>query len=336
MDVTEGAPLATTSKRILVVGGSSYVAQFLIRALLDRPAGGTPLELHATHRPGRVLEGYPEALRFHPMDPTDAASVAAVLASVAPGVVVNCAAMSGLGPCEKDPTGAMLINCPKGLVEATAAQAAGEPRLFVHFSTDIVFDGDAEKVYDEESSPAPVNAYGRSKAEFDAFLADCSTPTCVVLRPTNILGPAHPYAITGKKFLQWVDDRLRIDECTKLFEDEYRNYVWVEDLVAVAVTLIEGFPTKPPAYPLIHCGGPEPLNRLDIAAALATAKRYGLSYKGEGGADLPRIVPVKRAEVDLGYPSPLCVRFASPRVESILGRPMRPVAECINTSVDQI
>eukprot|EP00971_Amphidinium_carterae_P176136 3491478-Amphidinium_carterae.1 len=182
--------------------------------------------------------------------------------------------------------------------------------------------------------------------------------------------PRHPYVSTGMKFLQWLDGQLQKDEPSKLFVDEYRNYVWVEDLVAVTVKLIEDFPGKPPAFRLMHCGGPDSLNRMQVAESLAAAKGYALEYKSEDGM-LPRTLPTQRAEVDLGlckqtrhssslpnismcsalccnenyfvfrcastgYPSPLCIRFSSDKVEAFMGRPMRAISECIGQSKDRI
>lgn len=320
---------------MLLVGGSGYVGQFLTRALLERG-----FQVHVSHRPGREPTVLPAEVNLVALDFTDAESTAAALRSVAPAAVVNCAAIAGLGACEKDPEAAMAANCPKGLVDAVANEGLGpeSARLFIHFSTDIVFGGDPAVLHDEDTAVGPVNVYGRSKAEFDSHLLSRKVPTCVVLRPTNIVGPQHPYGSSGggAKFLQWLDSRLRADEQTKLFQDEYRNYVWVEDLVAVAVKLIEDFPSVKPPHSLMHCGGPDALNRVQVAEALAAAKGYSLTFKPEGGEELARVVPVPRAEVDLGYPSPLCIRFRSSRAEEFLGRPMRSIAECYRASADLI
>eukprot|EP00927_Polykrikos_kofoidii_P025483 TRINITY_DN22873_c0_g1_i1.p1 TRINITY_DN22873_c0_g1~~TRINITY_DN22873_c0_g1_i1.p1 ORF type:complete len:366 (+),score=45.70 TRINITY_DN22873_c0_g1_i1:48-1100(+) len=334
--------LSRARQTVLVLGGFGYVAQFVIEALLGRAdAGGddAPFRVHATHRPGRETKGFPHAVTLHSLDFGDADAIAALLEAVAPNIVVNCAAMAGLGVCEKDPTAAFVANCPRHLVDVLAAQSALEPRLLIHFSTDIVFNGDPANLFDEDAALTPINVYGQSKAEFDEYLVGRAQPTCVVLRSSNILGPVHPYVATGKKFLQWLDDRLQAHETTSLFEDEYRNYVWIDDLVAVVMKLIDDFPSKPPPYRLFHCGGPDTLNRVDVARALAEAKRYSPTYSTkENGTDVEknRVLPIKRSEVDLGYPAPLCLRFVSSRIEALLGRPLRSVQDCIVANVSRI
>jgi len=320
-------------KAILVIGGCGYVAQFLLQSLLEHEG---QFAVHATHRPGRSLEGMPTAVKWHEMHPSSAVDVESTLTAAAPDVVVNCAAMSNLKQCEMDPGAAEEANCLETLLEHLKKVAASRPVLFVHFSTDIVFDGNPDCTYSEDSVAEPVNAYGCSKLKFDALLTSVSVPACVVLRPPNILGPKHPFVSHGGKFLQWLDGQLQKDEPSRLFVDEYRNYVWVEDLVAVTMKLICEFPDKLPPFKLMHCGGPDSLNRLEVAEALASAKGYALEYKGQDGSMLPRILPTKRADIDLGYPSPLCIRFSSDKVESFLGRPMRPISACIAASTSRI
>ena len=56
---------------------------------------------------------------------------------------------------------------------AAVAEAARGLRL-VHLSSDIVFDGTRGR-YREEDAPAPVNAYGRSKAEAERLV--CRAPS---------------------------------------------------------------------------------------------------------------------------------------------------------------
>mmetsp|Transcript_58467 Transcript_58467/g.163823 ORF Transcript_58467/g.163823 Transcript_58467/m.163823 type:complete len:323 (-) Transcript_58467:79-1047(-) len=317
---------------VLVLGGTGYVGQFVVRALLDRP--GT--RVHVAHRPSRDASFLPEAVRRHGVDLTSAEAVEALLAEVRPAIVVNCAAMSALGACEKDPVGAEAANCPRHFVEALAKSAGGAPRLFVHFSTDIVYAGDPSEVYDEETVPVPVNTYGKLKAEFDAYLAERAEPACIVLRPSNIVGPVHPYASTGTKFLQWLGGQLQKDEPTKVFNDEHRNYTWVEDLVAMVLRLIDAFPSSLPKHRLFICGGPEALTRVDVARSLAEAKGWPLTFRGPDGEERQRLEPAPRASVDLGYPSPLCIRMCSARAEEFLRRRFRSLAECVKEDPSRV
>ena len=80
-------------------------------------------------------------------------------------VVVNCAAYTNVEAAEDDYDNALRVNAlgVENLVEICQRHSA---RL-IHISTDYVFGGDVKRTtpYVESDPVAPINAYGRSKAE---------------------------------------------------------------------------------------------------------------------------------------------------------------------------
>lgn len=85
-----------------------------------------------------------------------------VAASVGAGdVVINAAAWTDIDSAEMHQAQAYRVNAT-GVGNLVAACAAVGARL-IHVSTDCVFAGRAEHPYAEDATPAPVNAYGRSK-----------------------------------------------------------------------------------------------------------------------------------------------------------------------------
>lgn len=75
-------------------------------------------------------------------------------------VVVNCAAMTDVDKCERDPDLAIEINY-EAVKELVAICKSLEAR-FIHIGTDFVFDGE-NPPYHEEKNPNPINQYGKSK-----------------------------------------------------------------------------------------------------------------------------------------------------------------------------
>jgi dTDP-4-dehydrorhamnose reductase len=59
---------------------------------------------------------------------------------------------------------------------------------FMTFSSDLVFDGGAGRPYVESDPVAPLNAYGRSKAEAERRVLD-SDPQALVIRTSAFFGP---------------------------------------------------------------------------------------------------------------------------------------------------
>jgi dTDP-4-dehydrorhamnose reductase len=91
------------------------------------------------------------------LDVTDPAAVRDAVEGA--DLVVNTAAWTDVDGAETAEEAATAVN---GLGVAHLAAAAG--KHLIHISTDYVFDGRATAPYPEETPPAPVNAYGRSKA----------------------------------------------------------------------------------------------------------------------------------------------------------------------------
>ncbi|HWR98890.1 MAG TPA: sugar nucleotide-binding protein [Candidatus Methanoperedens sp.] len=80
-----------------------------------------------------------------------------------------CAAVSSLAGCERDPAGTRRVNVDGTLDLARQLDAEGIVPVFL--SSDCVFGGDAAP-YGDDATPAPLNEYGRQKAEVEARLRE--------------------------------------------------------------------------------------------------------------------------------------------------------------------
>lgn len=136
--------------KILLLGANGQVGHELTRSL--RPIG----EIVATTRNG-VLNG--EDCETADFDQPD--SLPALISRVSPDVVVNAAAYTAVDRAESEPKAAFRANAeaPRKLAEACAATDA----VFIHYSTDYVFDGQGARPYREDDPTAPLGVYGASK-----------------------------------------------------------------------------------------------------------------------------------------------------------------------------
>jgi dTDP-4-dehydrorhamnose reductase len=126
------------------------------------------------------------------LDITDVVSVNAAMDRFRPDVVVHCAAMTAVDGCESDPDMAYKVNALGSAVVAAAAHRVRS--RIIAISTDYVFDGKADRLYDEFDQPAPQTVYGASKlAGEEAVRAHCPEHT--------ILRIAWLYGDTGPSFL---------------------------------------------------------------------------------------------------------------------------------------
>jgi dTDP-4-dehydrorhamnose reductase len=124
------------------------------------------------------------------MDIADESSVAAALEEFEPWAVVNSAGYVRVDEAEREPELCRRENArgPALLAEACAARGVA----LVTFSSDLVFDGSARRPYIESDRPAPLCAYGRSKAEAEARVL-AAHPSALVVRTSAFFGPEDEY-----------------------------------------------------------------------------------------------------------------------------------------------
>lgn len=134
--------------KVLILGAAGQVGSALTR-FFDNIAD---IELFAFTRSGRLgLTG----------DIADFAGIRQTLESIHPDIIFNAAAYTDVRVAETDFSTALLINSKAVKNLARCAKDIGA--LFVHYSTDYVFDGKKVSAYSEDDPTHPVNCYGQSK-----------------------------------------------------------------------------------------------------------------------------------------------------------------------------
>jgi dTDP-4-dehydrorhamnose reductase len=124
------------------------------------------------------------------LDIADADAVDAALAAYEPWAVVNAAGYVRVDDAESQVDLCFRENTlgPQNLARSCAR---GRVAL-VTFSTDLVFDGEQDEPYVENDVPAPLNVYGRSKAEAECRVLECN-PGALVIRTSAFFGPWDEY-----------------------------------------------------------------------------------------------------------------------------------------------
>ena len=120
------------------------------------------------------------------MDVADPASVEPALAQLQPWAVVNASGYVRVDDAEHD-----IERCFRENALGPAVRAAACARHGVHlatFSSDLVFDGRQDRPYVESDPVAPINVYGRSKAEGERAVLDAN-PAALVVRTSSFFGP---------------------------------------------------------------------------------------------------------------------------------------------------
>jgi dTDP-4-dehydrorhamnose reductase len=161
----------------------------------------------------RTLMAASEVIAFDrtALDLSDYDRVGSKIREARPDVVVNAAAYTAVDAAESDEHAAAAINSVAPAVIADTAKAIGA--LFVHYSTDYVFDGSSQAPYKEEDATAPLNAYGRTKlAGEQAIMA--SGCRYLILRTSWV------YADRGRNFLLAILRRAAGGAFLKVVDDQ--------------------------------------------------------------------------------------------------------------------
>ncbi|MDB5935258.1 MAG: dTDP-4-dehydrorhamnose reductase [Massilia sp.] len=124
------------------------------------------------------------------MDIADPQSVAAAIERFRPWAIVNASGYVRVDDAEND-----IERCFRENAHGPAVLAAACAREGVHlttFSSDLVFDGRQRAPYVETDAMAPINIYGRSKAEGESTVLECN-PAALVVRTSSFFGPWDGY-----------------------------------------------------------------------------------------------------------------------------------------------
>jgi dTDP-4-dehydrorhamnose reductase len=170
------------------------------------------------------------ALTRQELDLADAAAIERRLAADKPDVVINCAAFNDVDGAEERAMDAIAINAM--VVRSLARACRALDAVLVHYGTDFVFDGVAQRPYTEEDEPSPQSVYGCSKLLGDWFAADA--PRHYVLRVESLFGGARRRSSVDK-----IADALRTAEPARVFVDRTVTPSFVEDVAAATRRLLE-------------------------------------------------------------------------------------------------
>jgi len=216
------------------------------------------------------------ALTRRELDLVDAHNVRARVAEIAPRAIVNCTGFNSVDLAETRLEEAMDANAFAVLTLARAASETGA--VLVHYSSDFVFDGAAERPYTEEDPPGPQSVYAASKLLGEWFAAE--TPLHYVLRVESLFGGVS----LRKSSLDRIIDAIAQGGPVKAFVDRVVSPSYAWDVVEATRAIVE---TRPPAG-TYHC----------VNTGAATWYELALDVRRQLGADAA-IEPITLNDVRL-------------------------------------
>jgi len=158
-----------------------------LRLLVTGAGGqlGTDLVRVGSAQPNREVMGATRAS----LDVGDRDAVLAAVLGWKPDVVFHAGAWTAVDACETDPARAWRANAMGSRHVAEACRLSGAHLVYV--STDYVFDGTADRPYNEWDRPNPQSVYGRSKLAGEGEVA-AGCPGAAIVRTSWVWGHNGP------------------------------------------------------------------------------------------------------------------------------------------------
>jgi dTDP-4-dehydrorhamnose reductase len=235
----DSAPLSGDTRPILVTGSRGTLGRSFVQACELRG-------LSCVHLSRREL------------DVADPEAVRAAIDRWQPWAVVNAAGYVRVDEAEQDARACRLANTVGPAVLAAVCRRRGIQ--LVTFSSDLVFDGARDRPYLEHDLVAPLNIYGRTKAEAERRVLALA-PAALVIRTSAFFGPWD-----RANFVTGVLERLSAGGRVRVDDRGIVSPTYVPDLVDRALDLlIDG------ASGIWHVANQGALSWLELAKTAAVA-----------------------------------------------------------------
>ncbi len=163
------------------------------------------------------------------LDITDKNQLEAFIVKNKVTTIVNCAAYTAVDKAESDVHTATLVNVtgPENI-----AVLANQYRLvYIHISTDFVFDGQNYLPYKETDQPHPLSVYGQTKRDGEIkVLENCSS--------TLILRTSWLYSVHGTNFVKTMQRLGKERDSLNVIFDQVGTPTWAGDLAEAILQIL--------------------------------------------------------------------------------------------------
>lgn len=179
----------------------------------------------------RILPSLGEAVLLgrDEVDVTDLNAVQKIVKEVKPNLIINTSAYTEVDRAEKEFELAMKVNAVAPGAVAEAARKHGA--VFIHYSTDYVFDGKGDRPYTEDDPVNPLNIYGKSKLKGEENIKQAGD-AYLILRTSWV------YSLRGNSFVNKVLGWARKNETLKIVNDQISNPTWARTLAEITSLML--------------------------------------------------------------------------------------------------
>ena len=222
------------------------------------------------------------------IDITDFVVAKEKIREYAPEIIVNAIAYNAVDACEENDEEyrkAMLLNAE---VPGFLAHLAKETdAIFVHYSSDYVFDGENADGYAETAASNPISRYGESKYAGEQAVIDEGGKYYIV-RLSKLFGKPAVSSMGKKSFFEKMLELSATNHVLQVVDDEKSCFTYAPDLALATKVLIQHVVP----YGIYHLVNENPATWYDAAQELFRLAKKDVIVKPVLSDAFPR--PAKR------------------------------------------
>ena len=273
------------SIRLLLLGGSGQLGISLLRQA--ELAGWQAL-----------------APRRHDLDITDSIGIERQFRLFSPNAIINTAAYTQVDRAEQESATNWRINADAPARLAKLAAEVGA--IFVHISTDYVFDGALRRPYAETDAVAPLNAYGRAKLAGEQAVADLCSHHLIV-RTSWLFGGSGLHFV--RRMLDLASQQVKL----QVVDDQVGGPTPVDELARILLLMLEKAMSPDfSEWGIYHCSGKPALSWYQFALAIFD-ELQGRGYK------VPMVSPISSQDYGASAKRPLNSCLDHSKIQRVFG-----------------
>jgi dTDP-4-dehydrorhamnose reductase len=164
------------------------------------------------------------------MDLSNPTELEGIVTLFAPDAIINTAAYTAVDKAESEKDLAHIINAD---AVATLAKIAKQKNIiFITYSTDYVFNGNATSPYLTDTVLDPVNFYGKTKADGE-LLAAKAYPNTIIIRTSWV------FSSHGNNFVKTMMRLMKERDALNIVGDQKGRPTFAKDLALATIKILE-------------------------------------------------------------------------------------------------
>jgi dTDP-4-dehydrorhamnose reductase len=238
-------------QNVLITGSNGLLGQSLVKKFL------TSYRVLGCDLAEENYNAHLKNFEYIQLDITSREGLQHLNSTFKPDIIINAAAYTDVDRSEQDRDLCWAVNVRA--VELMLEMLSNDSAIFIHISTDYVFDG-KRGYYRETDETKPVSYYGQTKLAAEKIVRS-SRINYIIARSQVLYG-------AGKKirnnFVLWVMDQLKNKKKIRIVNDQRGNPTLADDLSEAVFRLLQMR-----EFGLFHIAGSQVCTRLEFARKIA-------------------------------------------------------------------